>query len=145
MQGAKHAPSGTWGVGAGVDEVGIYARAQVYSIHMKYFVTYQMPHTGLDAWMQLPEEERKKQELGMQTEWNTWMAAHKGAIVETAGVGKPKRITSEGIVDARNDLMMYSIVEAESLDTAAEMFKDHPHFGIPGASIEVMTVNKNIG
>lgn len=104
-----------------------------------------MPHEGLDAWLKLPEEERKKQETDMQSEWNTWMSSHAGVITETAGVGKPKYITSEGVVDARNDLMMYSFIEAESLEAAAEMFKDHPHFGIPGAYIEVMSVNKNIG
>lgn len=112
---------------------------------MKFFVTYQMPHAGLDAWMQLPEEERKAQETQMQTEWNAWMERHKDALVESAGVGKPKRITSEGAEDARNDLMMYSFVEAESLEAAAEMFKGHPHFGIPGGTIEVMAVNKEIG
>lgn len=63
---------------------------------MKFFVTYQMPHTGLDAWMQLPEAERKAQEVEMQNEWNTWMEAHKDVIVETAGVGKPKRVTPKG-------------------------------------------------
>jgi hypothetical protein len=111
---------------------------------MKFFVTYQMPHTGLDEWMKLPEAERKAQEVKMQSEWNVWMTEHKGAITETAGVGKPKRITAKNVEDARNDLMMYSFVEAESLEAAADMFKDHPHFGIPGASIEVMSVNKNI-
>lgn len=111
---------------------------------MKFFVTYQMPHTGLDEWMKLPEETRKAQELQMQSEWNAWMEAHKSMITETAGVGKPKRITASGAEDARNDLMMYSFVEAESLEAAAALFKDHPHFGIPGASIEVMSVNKNI-
>jgi len=80
----------------------------------------------------------------MQSEWNTWMAAHKGALTETAGVGKPKRVSAEGIEDSRNDIMMYSFVEAESLEAAADMFKDHPHFGIPGGWIEVMPVNKNI-
>jgi hypothetical protein len=112
---------------------------------MKFFVTYQMPHTGLDAWMQLPEAERKVQELAMQTEWNAWLEAHKASIVETAGVGRPKRITSSGVEDARNDLMMYSFVEAESLEEASALFTEHPHFGIPGSSIEVMAVNKNIG
>ena len=111
---------------------------------MKFFVTYQMPHAGLDAWMKLPEEERKAQEIQMQSEWNAWMSAHASAITETAGVGKPKRVTGAGIEDARNDLMMYSFVEAESLEAAAELFKNHPHFGIPGATIEVMSVNKNI-
>jgi hypothetical protein len=112
---------------------------------MKFLVTYQMPHTGLDEWMKLPEADRKAQEQTMQSEWNTWLAGHKDAIVETAGVGKPKRITGAGVEDARNDLMMYSFIEAESLEAAAEMFKGHPHFGIPGATIEVMSVNKNIG
>lgn len=111
---------------------------------MKFFVTYQMPHTGLDQWMQLPEVERKAQEVEMQTQWNEWMAAHKASIVETAGVGKPKKVTASGVEDSRNDIMMYSFVEAESLDAAAEMFKNHPHFGIPGGWIEVMSVNKNI-
>lgn len=112
---------------------------------MKFLVTYQMPHTGLDAWMQLPEEERKAQEQQMQSEWNAWMAKHTEVITETAGVGKPKRITSQGIEDARNDIMMYSFIEASSLDEAAALFENHPHFGIPEAWIEVMSVKTNIG
>ncbi len=111
---------------------------------MKFFVTYQMPHAGLDDWMKVPEEERKAMEAQMQGEWSAWMEAHNGSIMESAGIGKPKRITKEGIEDARNDLMMYSFVEAESVDAAADMFKDHPHFGIPGSWIEVMPVNKDI-
>lgn len=112
---------------------------------MKFFVTYQMPHTGLDQWMQMPEEERKAGEAQMQQEWNAWMESHKDAIIESAGVGKPKRITKDGIEDSRNDIMMYSFVEADSIEAAADMFKDHPHFGIPGGWIEVMSVNKEIG
>lgn len=104
-----------------------------------------MPHTGMDEWMKIPEEERKVQEQQMESEWNAWMESHKDSITESAGVGKPKRVTAGGIEDARNDIMMYSFVEASSLEDAAEMFKDHPHFGIPGAWIEVMSVNKNIG
>ncbi len=80
----------------------------------------------------------------MQSEWNAWMAEHKSFIVETAGVGKPKRITSAGIEDSRNDIMMYSFIEAESLDVAAQIFENHPHFGIPNGWIEVMSVNKEI-
>ena len=119
--------------------------AAVYLLYMKFFVTFQMPYTGLDQWMQLPEEERKSQELAMKSDCDAWMAAHAGSVTEAAGVGKPKRISAEGVEDSRNDLMMYSFVEAESLDAAAGMFKDHPHFGIPGAWIEVMPVNGIIG
>lgn len=112
---------------------------------MKYLVTYQMPHSGLDEWMNMPEAERKVAEQQMKSEWDAWMEAHKGSITETAGIGKPKRVTASGIEDARNDLMMYSFVEADSLEAAADMFKNHPHFGIPGGWIEVMSVNTNIG
>jgi len=111
---------------------------------MRFLVTYQMPHAGLDDWMKLPEETRKQQEQQMQAEWNAWMAAHKDAIAETAGVGKPKRVTAGGVEDSRNDIMMYSFVEAESHEAAAKLFEGHPHFGIPGGWIEVMSVNKNI-
>ncbi len=99
----------------------------------------------MDEWMKIPEEERKVQEQQMQSEWNAWMGDHKDSLTESAGVGKPKRITAKGTEDARNDIMMYSFVEATTLEEAAEIFKDHPHFGIPGAWIEVMSVNKNIG
>lgn len=112
---------------------------------MKFLVTYQMPHSGLDEWMKLSEEVRKEQELQMQSEWNEWLAKNKADVVETAGVGKPKRITKDGIEDSRNDIMMYSFVEAESLEDAAAMFENHPHFGIPGGWIEVMSTNTAIG
>ena len=111
---------------------------------MKFFVTYQMPHAGLDEWLKIPEAERKAQESTMESEWNAWMESHKESITDTAGLGKPKRITAEGVEDSRNDLMMYSFIEASSLEAAADMFKDHPHFGIPGGSIEVMPVNDTI-
>lgn len=104
-----------------------------------------MPHAGLDEWLKMPEEERKAQEVQMQNEWNAWMEAHKSSVRETTGVGKPKRVTASGVEDSRNDLMMYSFAEAESLDAAAALFTDHPHFGIPGAWIEVMPINTNIG
>lgn len=111
---------------------------------MKFFVTYQMPHAGLDDWMKLPEDERKVQEETMQADWKAWMAERADVITETAGIGKPKRITASGVADARNDLMMYSFMEADSLEAAAEIFNGHPHFGIPGGWIEVMSVNQAI-
>lgn len=111
---------------------------------MKFLATYQMPHSGLDEWMKLPEEERKAQEMEMKSQWDAWMTSHKEALKESAGVGRPKKITKDGVEDSRNDLMMYSFIEAESPEAAAKLFENHPHFGIPGAWIEVMPVSKNI-
>ncbi len=100
-----------------------------------------MPSAGLGEWMKLPESQRKAEQDKMQGEWGVWMKANSAAVKETAGAGKTKRVTSSGVVDVANDVMLYSMVEAESDDAAAKMFEGHPHFGIPGAWIDVMPAN----
>lgn len=106
-----------------------------------FIALYLAPTSVLDDWMKIPEEERKGEETKMQTEWNAWMEENKGLLKETRSVGTVKRITQNGIEDTRNDVMMYSIVEAETQDAAAEIFKGHPHLQIPQSSIEVMSAN----
>ncbi len=108
-----------------------------------YLVLYLAPAANLEVWMKMPEAERKSEEAKMMADWNTWMAAHGAAFKTTAGTGKTKRVTKDGIVDVKNDVMLYSVIEAESDEAAAALFTDHPHFGIPGATIEVMPA-KNI-
>lgn len=104
----------------------------------RFMVMYLTPWAGMDEWMKKPEEERKVEEKKMMEEWNAWTEAHKDFIKESAGTGKPKKVSANGVEDSRNDLMLYSIVEAESHEAAAKAFEGHPHFGIPGATIEVM-------
>lgn len=106
-----------------------------------FLVIYLAPAAVLEEWMQQPEEYRKAEEAKMKAKWDAWMASHHEAIKETAGAGKTKKVTKEGVTDTKNDIMLYSIAEGESAEAVAEMFKDHPHFGIPRASIEIMPVN----
>lgn len=107
----------------------------------KFLVMYLAPAAVLEEWMQKPEEDRKAEEERMKTEWGAWTRSHRDVIKETAGVGKTKKVTGEGITDTKNDIMLYSIVEGESAESVAGIFRGHPHFGIPEASIEVMPVN----
>lgn len=106
----------------------------------KFIVHFIAPAGAIDEWMKTPEEQRKVEEQKMREQWDAWTEAHKDLIKETISVGKPKKVTSSGTEDSRNDLMMYSIVEAESHEAAAKAFEGHPHFTIPGASIEVMSM-----
>ena len=106
----------------------------------QFLVMYLAPVATLDEWMKKPEAERKDDEKKMMEEWNVWMAAHSDLIKETNAAGKTKKVTADGVQDHRNDLMLYSIVEAESHEAAAKAFEGHPHFGIPGATIEVMAI-----
>ncbi len=106
----------------------------------KFLVQFLAPVATIDEWMKVSPEVREVEEKKMKEEWDAWMKAHEGIIKETNAAGKTKRVTSAGVVDARNDLMLYSIVEAESHEAAAKAFEGHPHFGIPQASIEVMAI-----
>lgn len=97
-----------------------------------------MPVDGLAEWMSKPEEERKASEDQMKDEWNAWMKENSGPIQKTIALGKTKRVSANGIEDAKNGMMLSSYVEAESPEAAAELFKDHPHLKLPGATIEIM-------
>ncbi len=72
--------------------------------------------------------------------WGQWVARHRDQIVDIGSpLGKTKRVSAAGIADITNMATAYVIVEAESHEAAAEMFRDHPHFTIfPGDAVEVM-------
>ena len=105
----------------------------------KFLVLYRAPNSVIDDWMKKPQQERKPEETKMMEAWKKWMSANGSNLIDNgAGAGKPKVVSSSGVKDARNDILMYQIVQANSADEAAKMFVDHPHFGIPQATIEVM-------
>ncbi len=108
----------------------------------KFMAIYMMPAAGLGDWMKTDPKTRKAAEVKMQGEWHEWMKKHTTAFTGiTAGLGKTKRVTPAGVDDVKNDLMLYSVVEAESADAAAKIFEGHPHLGIPDAWIDVMEIN----
>jgi hypothetical protein len=100
-----------------------------------FLVLYMAPVAEMDKMMKDSTPEDMK--AGME-EWRQWLKNHPEITDEGGGLGKNKRVTKDGITDARNDVGAYSFVEAESADAAAAVFKDSPHFQLPGAYIEVM-------
>lgn len=107
----------------------------------KFLVLYKTPIAVLDAWMETNAETREEEQDKMKAEWDTWMNAHKAQLSETFGAGRTKQIATEGVSDIRNDIMLYTTVEAESHEAAAQLFVGHPHLKIPQSTIEVMTIN----
>lgn len=94
------------------------------------------------AWQAKPEAERNEiMQRGMDA-WGKWMEDHKAAVVDIGGpLGKTKKADPSGINDTKNALSGYTIVQAESLEEAAKMFENHPHFAIfPGESVEIIEV-----
>lgn len=94
------------------------------------------------AWDALAEGERRAKEQQGIAAWKAWAEKHRAAIVYMGGpLGKTKKVSSKGIVDASNELGAFTVVRADSPDAAAGMFQNHPHFAIfPGDGVEVMPV-----
>jgi len=111
----------------------------------RFLVLYLAPVTVIEEWQKTDPEQRKEAEVRMRHDWNKWMSDHASMITDTGAGGKTKRVLASGISDVKNDIMLYSFVEAESHEAAAKAFESHPHFGIPQASIEVMEVRSMTG
>jgi len=108
----------------------------------KFLVTYLAPASVVEEWKKTEPEKRRQAEEKMQGEWKKWMSDHIKMFADTgAGVGKTKRVTGQGVTDAKNDIMLYGIVEGESHEAAARAFEGHPHLQIPQSSIQVMEIN----
>jgi len=106
----------------------------------KFLVLYLVPASVMADWAKSDPEARKVAEQKMRAEWGKWMSDHAKIISSTEAAGKTKGVTSGGISDTKNDIILYSFVEASSHEAAAKAFENHPHLQIPQSSIEVMEV-----
>ena len=108
----------------------------------RFLVTYLAPASVLAEWKKTDPDTRKAAQGKMQAEWKKWMSDHAKMFADVgAGVGKTKLVTGQGISDSKNDIMLYSVVEAESHEAAAKSFEGHPHLQIPQSSIEIMEIH----
>lgn len=105
-----------------------------------FIALYLAPVSVIEAWMKTPQADREVAEKKMREDWDTWATAHASMIKETKAGGKTKKVTSTGVTDTKNDIMMYSIIEAESHEVATQAFEGYPHLTIPEASIEIMAI-----
>jgi hypothetical protein len=112
----------------------------VTSNQKKFLVLYLIPVSVMEEWSNTEPTEKKSAEEKLKGEWDQWMNAHSAMILSTDAGGKTKRVTSSGVSDTKNDIILYSIVEAESHEAAAKSFENHPHLQIPQSSIEVMEI-----
>ena len=106
----------------------------------RFLVLYLAPASVVEDWAKTDPEKRKPAEEKMRGEWKRWMSGHAKLITSTEAGGKTKRVSSNGTSDAKNDIMLYSFIEANSHEEAAKAFEGHPHLQIPQSTIEVMEV-----
>lgn len=88
-----------------------------------------------------PDMDPAQMHKGMQA-WSEWMARNAAVVVEPGGpLGRTKKVSRTGVEDVRNHLAGYTIIEADDIEAAAALFRNHPHFTIfPGDGVEIMPV-----
>jgi hypothetical protein len=102
----------------------------------KFMAMYMAPAATITEMMKATPDEMK---AGM-AEWTKWSDANKKSITDLgAPLGKTKRVTSNSMSDTKNEITGYTIVEADSFDAAAKIFKNHPHFQMGnGTTIDLL-------
>ena len=111
----------------------------------KFIALYLAPAKVIEDWSKTDPDKRKPIEEKMREDWMRWMDEHAAMVTQTEAGGKTKRVSADGISDVKNEVMLYSFVEAESHATAAQAFATHPHLRIPQSSIEIMEVRSMTG
>jgi predicted metal-binding transcription factor (methanogenesis marker protein 9) len=90
----------------------------------KFLVLFRAPAKSIEQMMKATVEQQK---IGMDR-WMAWSKDAAEALVDMgAPLGKTSRVTKEnGVSPTTDNLCGYSIIEAESKETLAELLKGHP-------------------
>jgi hypothetical protein len=101
----------------------------------KYLVLYQSTVSASDQMKRATPEQAK---AGMDA-WMAWAGRTGSALVDMGSPlsGAAKLNAGAEAGPANPQVGGYSILQAESKDAVMALLKGHPHFMMPGASIEV--------
>ena len=96
----------------------------------KFLVLYHAPASAME---QMAKATPAQAKAGMDL-WMKWKDKNSKGIVDLGmPLGNGRRLQS----GQPSTVVGYSIVQADSIDAATKMMKDHPHFHTPGGSVEV--------
>ena len=106
----------------------------------RFLAVYMMKGDNVAAFRKLPKAEQAAIDAAGLKAWAEWDARNAAALVEPSRmVGKTLRVTTAGIAPAANEICGVMVLEAESIQAAARLVQDHPHFTIfPGDGIDLM-------
>ncbi|MCK9917858.1 hypothetical protein MXD81_52840 [Microbacteriaceae bacterium K1510] len=105
----------------------------------RFLAVYTMKPEDLARFRALPKAEQDAADVVGVPQWVAWEKANAASFRDRGMVGKTKRVTKDGIVDAQNAICGYIVVEADSIEAAAKLFENHPHLTIfPGDGVDIM-------
>jgi hypothetical protein len=100
----------------------------------RVLVLYNSPISAAEQ-MEMSTQEDMKAGMDMRMEWSREVGP---ALVDFGlPLGESNRIAGDSTAAGGSDARGYSIVEAESLESATKMLQDHPHLHQPDGWIDV--------
>lgn len=100
----------------------------------KFLVLYRSTMSAREQVMSMSPEQTKS----TMEAWMAW-ALKTGAALVDLGAPMGESAVLQG-PPATGHVSGHSFVRADSMDKAKALFKGHPHFEMPGASIEIIEV-----
>jgi len=101
----------------------------------KFIVVYYAPQEAMEKMASANPEEMAE---GMKP-WMDWKErCGEGLVDMGTPLGGGKKMTGSGVADSDKGVVGYSILQAENMDGAVKILKDHPHLQwTEGCQIEV--------
>jgi len=106
----------------------------------RFLAVYTMKPEDLARFRQMPKAEQDAVDAVGVPQWAEWQARNAASFPDLGGmVGKTLRVSKSGIAPATNSFCGYVVVEAETIEAAARLFENHPHFTVfPGDGVDIM-------
>ncbi|SFJ50145.1 hypothetical protein SAMN04515648_4332 [Phyllobacterium sp. CL33Tsu] len=106
----------------------------------RFLAVYTMKPEDVARFRSLPKQEQDAIDTLGFKRWTDWEARNAASFPDRGGmVGKTTRVTKDGIAGAVNPFCGYIVVEAETIEAAARLFENHPHFTVfPGDGVDIM-------
>jgi hypothetical protein len=103
----------------------------------KFMLLYTAP---VSAEQQMANASPAEMEAGMKP-WMEWFGKLGPALVDGgAPLGHGTSVSPQGSSPSSLHVGGYSIIEAADLSAAKSMVDSHPHFMMPGATVEILEV-----
>lgn len=106
----------------------------------RFLAVYTMEPEAVVRFRSLPKPEQDAIDAAGLKRWVEWEEKNAASFADRGGmVGKTTRVTKDGIAEAANPFCGYIVVEADTIDAAARLFENHPHFTVfPGDGVDIM-------
>jgi len=71
--------------------------------------------------------------------WQAWQEKCGSALIDLgAPLDKSTTVAGGSVSPGNNDVTGYTFLQAGSLDEAVSLTKEHPHFRVPGSSVQIL-------